>query len=156
MISRLRGFWACLKMMFKCKNNVAEYEALMLGLNVLKEKGAMKICVHGDSELVINQVNGVYQTKNQRMRAYRNGVLEMLEKFAKHILVVISREQNNSVDSLATAASNFRIPSEPSSKYEVELRNRPSVPDNIENWQVFDDDKQIERFLCMSEEFADT
>jgi len=37
------------KLMFKCTNNVAEYEALMLGLNVLKEKGATKICVHEDS-----------------------------------------------------------------------------------------------------------
>jgi len=31
------------KLMFKCTNNVAEYEALMLGLDVLKEKGATKI-----------------------------------------------------------------------------------------------------------------
>ena len=35
--------------MFKYKNNVAEYEALMLGFNVLKEKGVTNICVQGDS-----------------------------------------------------------------------------------------------------------
>jgi len=119
--------------MFKCTNNVAKYEALMLGLNILKEKKSRKICVHGDSELVINQVNGMYQTKNQRMRAYINGVLEVLENFVEHIIVVIPRNQNNIVDSLATAASNFKIPLEPGRKYEVEVRHRPSVPNNIEN-----------------------
>ena len=35
----------------------------MLGLDVLKEKGATKICVKGDSKLVLNQVKGIYQEK---------------------------------------------------------------------------------------------
>ena len=38
---------------FKCTNNIAEYEALILGLNLLKRLGARRITVHGDSELVI-------------------------------------------------------------------------------------------------------
>jgi ribonuclease HI len=44
------------KLAFDCTNNMAEYEALILGLKVLKELGAKRISVHGDSELVINQV----------------------------------------------------------------------------------------------------
>jgi len=68
---------------------------------------------------------------------------------------VIPRNQSSVVDSLATAASNFKIPLEPRRKYEVEVRHRPFVPDNIENWKVFENDEQIERFLCMTEEFAD-
>jgi ribonuclease HI len=48
---------------FSCEwtNNIAEYEALILGLNTLKELGAKRTVVHGDSELVINQVKGIYQ-----------------------------------------------------------------------------------------------
>ena len=38
---------------FKCTNNIAEYEALILGLNLLRKLGAHKITVHGDSELII-------------------------------------------------------------------------------------------------------
>ena len=38
---------------FKCTNNIAEYEALILGLNLLKKLGAHRIVVLGDSELVI-------------------------------------------------------------------------------------------------------
>ena len=42
------------KLTFECKNNVAGYEALLLGLHALKDLGAQKIRVLGDSELVIN------------------------------------------------------------------------------------------------------
>ena len=50
------------KLTFECTNNVAEYEALLLGLNALKVMGAKRVQVMGDSELVINQVNDSYQT----------------------------------------------------------------------------------------------
>jgi ribonuclease HI len=39
------------KLTFECTNNMAEYEALILGLKVLKESGAKRIAVYGDSEL---------------------------------------------------------------------------------------------------------
>jgi hypothetical protein len=42
------------KMVFECTNNMVEYEALILGLKVLKELGAKRITIHGDLELVIN------------------------------------------------------------------------------------------------------
>jgi hypothetical protein len=70
------------KISFDCTNNMAEYEALILGLKTLKELGARRIVVHGDSELVINQVKGIYQSKHPRLRAYRNLVLDLLEEFS--------------------------------------------------------------------------
>jgi len=42
------------KFAFECKNNMVEYEALILGLKVLKELGAKRIVVCGESELIIN------------------------------------------------------------------------------------------------------
>ena len=42
------------KSTFECTNNIAEYEALLLGLHALKNLGAQRIRVLGDSELVIN------------------------------------------------------------------------------------------------------
>jgi ribonuclease HI len=73
------------KFAFDCTNNMVEYEALILGLKTLKELGAKRIVVHGDSELVINQVKGIYQSKHPRLRAYRNIVLDLLEKFFQNI-----------------------------------------------------------------------
>jgi hypothetical protein len=55
---------------------------------------------------------------------------------------------------LATSASVFKIPIFPNRKYDIEVKHRPTVPDNIKYWQVFEDDKQVERFLQMSDEFA--
>ena len=69
------------KLSFDCTNNMAEYEALILGLRNLKELGAKRIVVHGDSHLIINQVKGRYQSKHPRLRAYRNLVLDILEEF---------------------------------------------------------------------------
>ena len=48
------------KLAFECTNNMAKYEALILGLKVLKELGVKRITMCGDSELVINQVKGIY------------------------------------------------------------------------------------------------
>jgi ribonuclease HI len=67
-------------------NNMAEYEALILGLKVLKELGARRIVVCGESELIFNQIKGIYQEKHPRLRAYRNLVLDLLEKFPKYNL----------------------------------------------------------------------
>jgi ribonuclease HI len=79
------------KLAFDCTNNMAEYEALILGLKTLKELGARRIVVHGDYELVINQVKGIYQSKHPRLRAYRNLVLDLLEEFSEYNLSVIRR-----------------------------------------------------------------
>ena len=42
------------KLVFECTNNVAEYEDLLLGLHALKELGARRVQIFGDSELVVN------------------------------------------------------------------------------------------------------
>ena len=84
-----------------------EYEALVLGLNTLKQMGARRIVVHGYSKLIINQVKGIYQAKHPRLRAYRNTMLDLLEEFSKYSLSTIPRGQNHIVDALATSDSVF-------------------------------------------------
>ena len=58
------------KLVFECSNNVAEYEALLLGLRALKDLGAKRVQIFGNSELVVNQVNDSYLTRHPRMRFY--------------------------------------------------------------------------------------
>jgi hypothetical protein len=67
---------------------------------------------------------------------------------------VIPRGGNQIVDALATSASLFKIPVFPNRGYEIEVKNTPKVHDNINYWQYFEDDKQIESFLKMDGEFA--
>ena len=81
-ISPIRDFKSfSYKLTFECTNNVAEYEALLPGLHVLKDFRAKRVKVFGDSELVINKVNDSYQTKHPRMRAYRNEVWDMFGNY---------------------------------------------------------------------------
>jgi len=66
---------------FQCTNNIAEYEALILILQLLKKLGAKRISIQGDAELIIKQIKGEYSAKYPRMRAYRNVVIDFLEIF---------------------------------------------------------------------------
>ena len=134
------------KFYFECTKNVAEYEALILGLKIMKELQAKRVHIYGDSELVIKQVIGTYQAKHPIMRAYRNMVLDLLESFKEFRLSVIRRSQNHIADALAVTTSVFKIPIYPNRRYKIEVKHRPSVPDNVKYWQVFEDDSHINKF----------
>jgi ribonuclease HI len=60
------------KLEFETTNNVAEYEALILGLRVAKYMGIEEISVFGDVELIVQQIRNIYQAKHPRLRSYRN------------------------------------------------------------------------------------
>ena len=53
---------------FPTTNNEAEYEALIAGLDLAKVAGTENLVVYYDSQVVINQVNGDYEWKNERMK----------------------------------------------------------------------------------------
>ena len=91
------------------------------------------------------------------MRAYRNEVWDMIGNFfIEHTIKVIPIYENTVVDSLAVAAGKFKTPSAGQKEYQVDIVNRPSIPDNYKYWQVFEDDMQIKRFLELSGEFVNT
>ena len=92
---------------FKCTNNITEYEAFILGLNLLKKLGARRIDVHGDSDLIIKQVNGEYTAKQPRLRAYRNDAMDLLKTFVEYELVFVPRIQNAIANGLACIASSY-------------------------------------------------
>jgi ribonuclease HI len=107
------------KMDFECTNNVAEYEDLILGLNSLNDLKSRRIVMHGDYEIVINKVKGIFQKNHPRMRPYRNEVLELLEGFTEYDISLIPKGKNMTVDDLATLAIVFKIHIHPNKKYEI-------------------------------------
>jgi ribonuclease HI len=143
------------KLEFDTTNNIAEYEALLLGLRAAKEMGIDKIVVFGDSELIIHQIRNMYQTKHQRLKQYINEVWDLIENFFLAFnITFVQRSLNQQVDSLALATSNFKTPMFSNLRYEIEVRHRPSIPDNIKYWQVFNDDQELKRFLETVGEFS--
>jgi ribonuclease HI len=143
------------KLEFEATNNVAEYEALVLGLRAAREMGIQEVAVFGDAELVVQQIRNAYQAKHPRLRSYRNEVWDLVDSFFSAFNIsFIPREENTMADSLATSASNFKVPFPPKFRYDVEVKYRPSIPDNVKHWKVFEDDLEIERFLQSVDEFS--
>jgi ribonuclease HI len=143
------------KLEFETTNNIVEYEALVLGLRAAKDMAIDCVAVFGDSELIINQVRNIYQDKQQRLKQYRNEVWDLIDNFFLAFNIsFIPREQNQKEDSLALASSTFRPPIGPNIKYQVEIRHRTTIPDNIKHWQVFSDDLELQIFLHTIDEFS--
>jgi hypothetical protein len=66
------------------------------------------------------------------MRSYINKVWDLIYNFYEAFnITVVLREFNQQVDSLALETSTFKPPTIPQFKYEIEMRNIPSIPDNI-------------------------
>lgn len=82
-------------------NNVAEYRALLLGLELALEKGVDDIEVRADSELMIRQLSGVYRVKNPKLKPLYTEAMALLGKFERTKLVHVPREQNREADRLA-------------------------------------------------------
>lgn len=68
------------------------------------------------------------------MRAYKNLALDLLEKFKEFTNTLISRGKIFIVDVLPTSSSVFKIPIHPNKKYEIEVKHKLVIPDNIEYW----------------------
>jgi ribonuclease HI len=87
-------------------NNEAEYEALLARLKMAKTLGATELDVHNNSQLVVGQVNGDYEAKEERMLQYLNLVRHQISRFHEVKLTRIPREQNAVADQFTRLASS--------------------------------------------------
>ena len=85
-------------------NNVAEYRALLLGLERALELGADEVDVVGDSELIAKQVRGEYKVKNESMRELHREALTALGAFQRWSIRTVPRAQNADADALVNLA----------------------------------------------------
>jgi ribonuclease HI len=85
-------------------NNVAEYRALLLGLERARALGATEVEVINDSELVARQLQGAYKVKHAGLRQLYDQAMEALERFERWSVRSVPREQNAHADRLVNAA----------------------------------------------------
>jgi ribonuclease HI len=88
----------------RATNNVAEYRALLLGLERARELGAREVELVGDSELVVRQVKGEYKVKHADLKPLRDRVADALEQFDDWSIRHVRREDNAAADELVNAA----------------------------------------------------
>jgi hypothetical protein len=80
----------------------------------------------------------------------------LIDNFLAFNITTIPRAKNILVDSLATTTSILSpLEDYEASRFTIELLYKPSIPDNITNWRVFEGDEQIISFLTNEENFRD-
>jgi hypothetical protein len=118
------------------------------GLRKAVDMNVKNLMVFGDSEIVVRQVRNFIHCLSPHLKSYQTDVWNLMHNFSSFNINSIPRLSNSEVDLLANVASKL-FPTEDlsSNAFSIELLFRPSIPDNVTNWRVFDDDQQIFSFL---------
>lgn len=89
-------------------NNVAEYRAVLLGLELARDLGADEVEVVNDSELVAKQISGEYRVKNKGLQPLYLDTMTALREFARWGVRSVRRESNERADELVNEALDER------------------------------------------------
>ncbi|XP_074265766.1 uncharacterized protein LOC141588210 [Silene latifolia] len=93
---------------FKATNNEAEYEALILGIQMASGLKVRNLRVYSDSLLVVNHVNNEYVARDSEMIAYLKIATEQKSKFRTFKITQVPRDQNVEANALATLGATFQ------------------------------------------------
>ena len=106
----------------ECSNNEAEYEALIFGLLLSLSMEVSSLRVHGDSQLIVRQINEIYEVRKPELVPYFKAARKLMEKF-NHIEVVhVPRSRNAPADALAKLAAALVFPEGEPAQVTVEER----------------------------------
>lgn len=101
---RIKEFY---KYIGETTNNIAEYNALICGLEEAVKLNADEITINLDSELVAKQLSGEYRVKDVSIKPLFEKALGILKGFAEFKINHIDRSQNKAADKLANKAINL-------------------------------------------------
>ena len=88
----------------RATNNIAEYQALIVGLQKAQELGAKKLLIRGDSELIIKQMKGEYRVRHPELKPLHEEAQALISKFKEARLEHNLRHKNALADKLANLA----------------------------------------------------
>jgi len=99
-----------------CFNNVTEYNALLIGMQLAEEIGVKNLEAYGDSKLIVNQVRGEYEVRHEDLVPYHNANNNMAEKFRSFYIGHVPRQRNAHADALAFLAASLALPARTTEK----------------------------------------
>jgi len=113
------------RLQFSITNNEAEYEALLTGLSLAKALEAKNLIVQANSQLIIRQVKGDYEAKEERMQKFQKIVQRLSRHFDNLDFMQISRAKNTEANFLARLALSDNY----NATFEIclEIRGQPSI-----------------------------
>ena len=89
-------------------NNVAEYTAVIIALGELKKLKVTSAIINIDSELIVNQLNGNYRTRDEKLLKLFSRIKDIEQEFSLIKYNYIPREKNKAADKLANIAINLK------------------------------------------------
>lgn len=96
--------WEGSEYLGRCTNNIAEYKALILGLKGALAGGFTNLEVYLDSELLANQINGLYKVKNENLKVLMKEIHVLIASFESVHVRHVRRCHNELADRLANRA----------------------------------------------------
>ena len=122
------------KLRFNCTNNMAEYEACILGLKMAVDMNVYELLVIGDSDLLIHQVQGEWAVKNPKIVPYVQYVQNLCKRFRQIEFRHTPRIQNELADALATIASMIKHPdADYIDPLDIDLKEHPVHCSHVES-----------------------
>jgi len=106
----------------ECSNNEAEYEAFIFGLLLALSMEVCSLRVHGDSQLIVRQVNEIYEVRKPELVPYYQAARKLMEKFKRIEVVHVPRSRNAPADALAKLAAALVLPEGDVAQVTVEER----------------------------------
>jgi len=88
-------------------NNQAEYQAVVLALEAAKKYGKPKLNVYLDSQLVVNQLNGIYRLKSKDLYPIHQRIKELAKEFPGVVFTHVMREYNSLADAQVNLVLDF-------------------------------------------------
>ncbi|KAM2618530.1 hypothetical protein TB1_034795 [Malus domestica] len=92
-----------------CSNNVAEYQALIIGLQMAINMEITALEIYGDSKLIINQLLTEYEVRKDDLVQYFRLATQLLQRFKAVTLEHVPRKENQMADALANLASSITL-----------------------------------------------
>ncbi|KAK5833369.1 hypothetical protein PVK06_017194 [Gossypium arboreum] len=125
---------------FDCTNNMAEYEACIMGIRAAIKCKIKVLEVYGDSALVIYQLKGEWETRDPKLINYRRLTLELIKEFDDIVFYYLPREENQMADALATLASMIKVNQPEDVKpIQISIYEAPAHCYNLEEEEENDD-----------------
>jgi len=92
-----------------CSNNIAEYNALLIGMQIANVIDVKNLEAYGDSKLIANQVRGEYEVRHEDLVPYFNATISMAERFGNFYINHVLYQQNVHADALASLAASLAL-----------------------------------------------
>lgn len=110
-------------------NNIAEYTALVFGMEEAHNLGAKELIINTDSELLAKQLGGEYKIKNPALKDLYAKVMQILKSFTEVRVNQIERTENKGADKLANQAIDAAVKKKVGKSFI--LKSKEKIPDSL-------------------------